>query len=97
MTFGSDWGSGRIFKSIALLFDIPGSRSSDVLRNAAAFYKMGQQPRGGFGASAYLSSVWHIRKQFPRSHERCVLFLPVNGDKEVPPRDCVITIIFPLL
>lgn len=67
-----------------------------MLRNDAAFYKMEQQHRDGFGASVYLSSAWHVRKQFLRSYGRCVLFLPVHGDREVPPRDCVLTIIFPL-
>lgn len=64
---------------------------------AAEFYKIEQQPGDGFGIPAYLRSVWHNRKQFLRSHGRCVLFLPVNGDREVPPGDCVLVVIFPLL
>lgn len=97
MTFGSDKEPGGIFKSIALLFYISVSRSSRALTNAAAFYKIEQQPRDGFGISAYLRSMWHVRKQFLRSHGRCVLFPPVNGDREVPPGDCVLVVIFPLL
>lgn len=97
MTFGSGKGPGGIFKSIALLFYISVSGSSHVFTNAVAFYKIEQQPGDGFGISAYLRSVWHVRKQFLGSHERCVLFPLVNGDTEVPPGDCVLVVIFPLL